>query len=82
MGEYEKKPVQFMDKIEWIGIDGALILSYFAVCAVIFSSIYFKIDALTMYVFPLILLGIVWTVFFNYVKTMVVFFRAQGKKQR
>ncbi len=78
----DKKIIEHIDKIEWLGKDGLLVMAYFVVCAVIFSSIYYKIDVLIMYAFPFTLLGIVWVVFINYVLTLLDFFKGQKNKSR
>lgn len=69
------------DKIEWIGMDGFLVLSYFALVVTIFCSFKFRIDFLTAWVFPVVLLIIVLTVTINYAKTIGSFIKMQ-KKQR
>ena len=70
------------DKIEWLGMDGLLVLSYFVLVVIIFCSFKFKIDFLTAWVFPLVLLAIVLTVTINYAKTLGGFIRMQNQKIR
>lgn len=70
------------DKIEWLGMDGLLVLGYFALVVVIFCSFKFRIDFLTAWVFPLVLLAIVLTVTFNYAITLRVFIKIQNQKIR
>lgn len=70
------------DKIEWLGMDGLLVLGYFALVVVIFCSFKFRIDFLTAWVFPLVLLAIVLTVTFNYAITLRGFIKIQNQKIR
>lgn len=70
------------DKIEWLGMDGLLVLGYFTLVIIIFCSFKFRIDFLTAWVFPLVLLAIVLTVTFNYAMTLRGFIKIQNQKIR
>lgn len=76
MEEKDKKK----DKIEWLGMDGLLVCGYFILVIIIFCSFKFRIDFLTAWVFPIVLLGIVLTVTVNYAKTLGGFIKMQNKK--
>ena len=71
-----------IDKIQWLGMDGILVLSYFLLVVLIFCSFKFKIDFLTAWVFPMSLLAIVLTVTANYAKTLKGFIKVQNQKMR
>ena len=68
------------DKIEWFGMDGLLVLGYFILVVIMYSSIKYHIDVLTAWVFPLTLLLIVFTVTVNYAKTLRGFIKMQNQK--
>ena len=69
-----------VDKIAWLGIDGLLVLSYFVIVGIGLCSLVFRIDVLTAYIFPFILLCIVLFVFINYMRTLGSFLKAQRKQ--
>ena len=75
---YNKKK----DKIEWLGMDGLLVFGYFLLVVIIFCSFKFRIDFLTAWVFPLVLLAIVLTVTINYARTLGSFIKMQNQNTR
>lgn len=70
------------DRIEWLGMDGLLVCGYFVLVVIIFCSFKFRIDFLTAWVFPLVLLAIVLTVTINYARTLGSFIKMQNQKIR
>ncbi|MCI5686916.1 MAG: hypothetical protein MR303_00230 [Emergencia sp.] len=68
------------DKIEWLGMDGVLVIGFFLLVAVIFCSFKFRIDFLTAWVFPIVLLIIVCSVTLNYAKTLRGFIKMQNEQ--
>ena len=78
--EDTENKVQIDDRIEWLGMDGFMVVFYFAIALVIFLSFKFRIDFLTAWVFPTILLVIVLIVTINYARTLGGFIRMQNKK--
>ena len=68
------------DRIEWLGMDGILVIGYFLLVVIIFCSFKYRIDFLTAWVFPLILLAIVLKVTFSYGKTLRGFIKMQNQK--
>lgn len=71
-----------LNKIEWIGIDGLLVLSFFALITIMFCALKFRIDFLVGLVFPCTLLIIVLGVTVSYAMTLGGFIRQQNKKIR
>ncbi len=70
------------DKIEWLGMDGILVIGFFLMIGIIFCSFKFRIDFLTAWVFPMILLGIVLSVTINYAKTLRTFIKMQNEQMK
>ena len=70
------------DKIEWLGMDGVLIIGFFILIVVIFCSFKFRIDFLTAWIFPMVLLGIVLSVTLNYAKTLRAFIKMQNEQMK
>ncbi len=54
------------DKISWLGIDGALVVSYFVLEVIAFLCFTQKIDFVMEWLFPIALLVIVTYIFINY----------------
>jgi len=70
------------DRIEWIGVDGLMVLGYFVLVVIMFCSIKYHIDALTAWVFPITLLAIIFFVTINYARTLGGFIKMQNQKMK
>ena len=68
------------NRIEWLGMDGLLVVGYFLLVVIIFCSFKYQIDFLTGWVFPMVLLSIVLIVTINYAKTLGGFIKMQNQK--
>jgi ABC-type protease/lipase transport system fused ATPase/permease subunit len=66
------------DRIELLGPDGGLVALFAALVIIMFCSLKFKIDVLSGYVFPIMLLIIVCVVTIAYLKTLGKFIRGQN----
>lgn len=64
-----------VDKIEWKGIDGLLICSFFIVSLIIWISIINKIDIIIGYIIPAFLAVVVTVIFVAYLKEIYKFYR-------
>lgn len=65
------------NSIRWLGIDGMLILLIVAEIIIGIIGLYYRVDFLMGYMFPLILLVIVFVVTINYAMTLGGFIKMQ-----
>ena len=78
--EKNLKKAEDDNKIQWFGLDGLLVLAFFAIAITMFCALKYRIDVLVGWVFPLILLGIVITVTVFYIRTLGGFIKMQNEK--
>ena len=74
----EKKTV---GKIAWLGVDGLLVLAYFAIVGIIIWALVAKNDFIIGYAIPAVLLIAVTGVFINYLFTVFKFSKETKQKQ-
>jgi predicted branched-subunit amino acid permease len=67
------------DKIVWFGLDGALVLLFIILVVTMFCSLYFKINVLNGYVFPILLLIAVIVITVKYAMTLGGFIKIQNQ---
>lgn len=67
-----------IDKIEWKGLDGLLICTFFIVSFIIWISIINKIDIVIGYVIPAFLAVVVTVIFVSYLREIYKFYRKQN----
>jgi hypothetical protein len=80
--EQEAQNMAKADKIHWLGVDGALLALFAGLVITMFCSLYFKIDVLSGYVFPIVLLVIVCVVTFAYLRTLGGFIKKMAREGR
>lgn len=68
-----------VDKVEWTGIDGFLVLMFFIVGAIIWISIIKKIDVVVGLIIPISLAIIVTVIFVAYLTEIYKFYRNKAK---
>jgi len=76
----ENKNKPQIDKISWIGIDGALILAWFIVVALILYSFVAHNDFLIQWFFPALLFVTTTAIFIDYCTRVGGFIRASRQK--
>lgn len=62
-----------IDKIEWKGLDGFLVLVFFIVSITIWISIIYKIDIIIGYIIPITLIIVVTAIFIQYLMEIYKF---------
>ncbi|MBV7274779.1 hypothetical protein [Clostridium thailandense] len=68
-----------VDKVEWTGIDGFLVLMFFIVGAIIWISIIKKIDVVVGLIIPISLAIIVTVIFVAYLMEIFKFYKNKSK---
>lgn len=68
-----------VDKVEWTGIDGFLVLMFFVVGAIIWISIIKKIDVVVGLIIPISLAIIVTVIFVAYLMEIFKFYKNKTK---
>lgn len=63
------------DKIQWMGLDGLLICTFFGVAFIIWISIINKIDIIIGYFIPTVLAVVVTIIFIAYLREIYKFAR-------
>ena len=70
------------DRIRWLGADGGLVLLFILLVIIEFCALYYKIDILSGYVFPGLLLVAVCIITVRYLITLSSFMRTQNQAIR
>jgi hypothetical protein len=71
-----------IDKIKWIGLDGFLVVLFFAICGIIFVSLVYKIDIIVGYIIPYIILLVVTAIFLRYLISVYSFIKKMSGKPK